>query len=513
MLFNKIKNIWYRDKVINTFYIVLFWMLVGHGFIFLNQLVSHDSLMALEPTPAEMKWKIELGRVFVPVYMKFFRGVLASSWLIGILSSINFTVIICLLKYIFKIKRLSTEFFIAGVLIVNLTIISQAATYINELDCNTIALLMSVLAVYLWNKESNKYILLAMLCLMTSLGIYQSYISVVIVLIIMKLMLNIMNGERLDITLKKGVKGIIILIGGGLLYALSMRLIQTYYDIAIYSGGYNSVDKFLTMSVYDYLLQSYYAYASCVFILIDSLKFYSVKFSRIIHIILLILATPVIYFLVRTKKIELKEKILFIFLGLILPLGMNISQVLAKGWSHYLMYYAIWLTYFFVVVLVEQNYIKDIKYSNYWKILSLGSITVILWANIVTANDIYVKKYIEKDATIATMNRIVNDLEKIEGYISGETRVAFIGNINYLFQNPINYRRYKEITGIEHNNMAGVGYYGAVMDYILHYKINWATKEEQGYLKSLEEVKEMNFYPRNNSMKKIEDIIVIKFKE
>lgn len=489
---------------------VIFWMIICHGFGILKQLISFDSMLEFDASLYGNLWKVRLGRVIVPFYRAITRGDLTSTWIIGILSSFYIGLSLYLIMKIFKIESKRIIFLIAGILVANITLITQIATFINDLDCNMFALLMAILAVYLWNK-GNKKLIIALVCVSISIGIYQSYISVTIVLIVMKLMIEILEERELRKIWFKGLKGIVILLTGGVLYFFLMKGIQKLFNVSVFSNGYNSVDKFVGMSFSDYLTQTYYAYVGGILNLYDSLKRYSSKTSFLIHLWIFIYLLPFIILYVKDKKYSIKRKILFIGLGLLIPFGMNIAQILTKGdASHALMWYAFIFNYIFLLILIEKNYVNSIK-IRYFKLISVIGIIVYLYTNIITANEIYLKKYYEQDATIGVLSRVLKDLEKEKDYIPGETKVAFIGNINYLFHSPINFGRYIDLFGVANNNMCLYGYYGSFFRYILNYPIRVVADEEQASFLKMEEVKNMESYPKEKSIKKINEVFVVKF--
>ncbi len=155
---------------------VLFWGLAAHAYVFFHNTFSHDSLTEFNAAVYGNDWKIQLGRVFVPAYRFLFRGDLNLPWLIGVLSLIFLYGSVYLTIRIFHIHRNIIMFLLGGIYCANLTVSATAATYINDLDSNMMALLMSVLAVFLWKKLKHGY-LWGMLPVCIFLGLYQSYIS------------------------------------------------------------------------------------------------------------------------------------------------------------------------------------------------------------------------------------------------------------------------------------------------------------------------------------------------
>ena len=50
----------------------------------------------------------------------------------------------------------------------------------------------------------------------------------------------------------------------------------------------------------------------------------------------------------------------------------------------------------------------------------------IIFNNVVFANQVYLKKVLEYDATASLATRVVDRIEQTDGYVPGETTVAFV---------------------------------------------------------------------------------------
>lgn len=59
--------------------------------------------------------------------------------------------------------------------------------------------------------------------------------------------------------------------------------------------------------------------------------------------------------------------------------------------------------------------------------ISLALIAALVWGNIQTANALYLKKDLERQATLSRMTELCLRLDQTEGYVPGETPVVFIG--------------------------------------------------------------------------------------
>lgn len=126
--------------------------MTAHGYAFFNQHFAHDSLNVLYASYVEEKWKVALGRFVVPVYRYLTRGSLALPWLIGLLSIAFLSVAVYLVVRMFQVQSRSMITLIAGIMVTNLCVIAQTATYEYELDLNMLALLQAVVATLIWKK-------------------------------------------------------------------------------------------------------------------------------------------------------------------------------------------------------------------------------------------------------------------------------------------------------------------------------------------------------------------------
>lgn len=509
--FKKIYN--KKDELKIYFFIALFWMLVGHGFALTNQILSHDSLGEAQATLGQKLWKIQLGRIFIPFYTDILRGSIISGWFAGVLGVIYFTVIIFLIVKIFKIKKLYIKFLLAGILITNNTLISLISTFIHDFDYDILSLLLVLIGVYIWNKYEKKY-LSAVPFLVLSLGLYQAYLATFIVLVIMKSMIEILEKKCLREVIYKISRAILIVILSGVCYVIMMKLVTFIYTTNLISNSYNSVDKFRFMNFEAIIKNTYQAYLASILILFTDLKSKSIEVSIIINIFILVGILPTLFYLFKEKKISWVGKVVFLIMGGSLPFWMNLCQMLSRGdVSHELIYYAIWLTYIFVLILIEKNfYLKLNKRLEIFKYFILIFISIIIWNNVITSNDVYVKKYLEKSATIAFMNRVILDMNRIKEYDLEKTKVMYIGHVEKELTTSIDYRRYGELFGVGYNNILGTTGIEGFFNYVLHYPIIFGNLKERQKYSNLEVVKEMPNYPEVGSIRMVDDVLIIKFK-
>ena len=212
----------------------------AHAYGFFNFTISHDSLEALYSGAAETEWKISLGRIFVPVYRDITRGMLTSPWMIGMLSLIWIALSVYFIVQLLDFAESKLLIVLtAGVLTVNPVVTALTATFLHDLDVDMFALFLMVAAVWLWKKQRNG-IWPGMCLIAVGLGLYQSYLSVVIALIMIICIKDLLEGNRWKEVLLAGGKGVLMVMGGGILYLLLTKGVCYFTGISL-SDSYNSI--------------------------------------------------------------------------------------------------------------------------------------------------------------------------------------------------------------------------------------------------------------------------------
>ena len=522
---DKLKEKWKVNK--KTLFICLIvtfiWGLIAHSYGFFSGAFSHDSLNEFNALNGIYSWKIQLGRVIVPLYRMIFRGALTMPWLIGLLSLFFIGLTVFLITKIFRIRSVWMIVIIAGIFTVNQTVTATAATYIGDLDSNMMALLLSVFAVYLWQRFRFGW-LAGIIPVGLSMGLYQSYVSVTITLVLIYLILELLNSAGTAKTVFiEGIEAVAMLIGGGILYIILMKAVCFVTGISILSGAYNSVDTFTTLSFGELIYYAFRAYLESCYNILAPISLYSYKLVIALHIIMILIGA---YFVIRKWiHIEWKEKLLTVVLILLLPLGMNVAYVLAGGMGHDIMYYAMWLTYLLVILLAQSNFkdhaiITGKEARRYihsgLAVISVCLVCISLWSNVQVANAVYLKKDLEAEASLSLFTRIVYQMEQVEGYVPGETPVVFVGDPDEQIEEGWGYGRISELTGASYTSVLGAAlrtYYQRYFDYVLMNPAVMADAETWDEITANEIVADMPSYPESGSIQLIDGVLVVKLSE
>lgn len=514
----QMKSCWEKNK--SLVYVCLaftfLWGFVCHGYMFANNFFSHDSLNEFNADVFGNAWKIQLGRVLVPYYRKLTSTALTLPWLNGFLALFWLSITVFFVVKIYHIEKKYLIFLIAGILTTNVTVIAMTATYIHELDNNMFGVMLSVVAVYLWRKFKYGFCIGAIF-VGASLGIYQSFISVTATLIIISSVLDLLLEKEFSTVLKNGINGVVMLLLGGGVYLLLIKVICTITNVPLFSGNYNSVTNLTQGSVWDYLHYIPGTYKECFNRFFDYPSLFPDNLNYKCQIVILLIMAALILCVLIKRSVGWKERILTAILIAIMPLAMNTVYVLNKAETHDLMNYAFWLIYVFaVLVFYKLGYSKKVKIMLLSRVVPFLLVFVTLWGNVQVSNMVYMKKNIEQEATLSLFTRIMYEIEQFEGFVPGQTKIVFVGEPEHLLTPMTGFEVSRKITGAKIDYMLGAAsrdYYAAYFEYVLQYPDAIADQETWDRIMDSNEIYVINCYPEEKCMKLVGDVLLVKIGE
>lgn len=200
----------------------------------------------------------------------------------------------------------------------------------------------------------------------------------------------------------------------------------------------------------------------------------------------------------------------------LLPLGLNVSHLLASGNVYILMQHALFLVYLVPMLLFDGAALTPAD----WKV---GGVLVkllcgfLILRNILCANGAYVYTKLVYDNTARQMTQIMADVGKLDGYEPGTTPVAFVGSFTdsqLAYHDPA-FSRYEE--GDLHQVNSAVTYDGTIKWWFQHVMgSNAAVIADSGTLIALGEtpaVQAMPLYPANGYCAMVDGTAVIKLSD
>lgn len=494
----------HRRLLIICFASVFIWGLFAHTYAYTNFQFNHDSLDGLYAAGAENAHKIELGRVFVPAYRTLVHGVFAAPWLTGCLALLWTALGMFLIIRIFDADSAPTLWLIGGVLAVNLTFICLSATFLHDLDADLFAMLLACAAAWLWTKRPRGWFVLGVLSCAVSMGLYQSYISVTITLVMMHLLLAVLQGENVSSVIRRGLWAVAMVALGGVLYLLSVKAITAWSGIVVVERK-NSISALglLTPAAIPNLIGG--TYRDWFGALIHTpLMWLAPWAGAALNVLVLALTALMIIRRLFSRELTAGQKVLAAVIALAMPLGMNTCYVLTSGEVHDLMRYASVLLYVLALLLCLRS---GIKWTN---VLAGVLVFLLTFSGVQTANTAYLQKSTVTSATYARMVNVLYDM-MFYGYVPGETPLYVHGAIP---MEPLEaYARSDMMEGMDIYNAItrDVKSIRAYFTHVLGDNVVWCTNEQREQIRSDPAFEGMPVYPADGYIETFDEVLVVKF--
>ena len=486
--------------------------LAAHAYGFLNASFSHDMLNALVADSVETYWKMQLGRPGIVLYRRVFRGVIAAPWQLGLLSLLWLSLSCFLTAKLFQIENRWFPVLLTGILTVNITTIAMTATYLYEMDADLFAVLLGICAVYFWNCSDLVGALLGAVLTACCMGTYQSMVSVPVTLVMLLSIASLLKGESFSQVFRKGLRGILMLGAGALLYWLGLRLMCGLKGINLSMDSYNSVEQAASASVIQRICHVYRSWAEAFW---NPNRTHIEPIVLVMNVGLPLLALWKLLTWFGKKNSRIGEKLLLTVLLLLLPLGMNTAQLTFSRDIHDLMKFSFWL--FYVLCLLPIFLLPEEKRTVLLRTAAALLTIVLLCSNIQTANIVYMKKHLEQEATQSFMTRVLYRLEENEDYMPGQTPLAFAGVSDQLREQIPGFEDYYDITGCEEATpivkaLASYNYnaYAAYFRYLLNNPAVMADWEQWNRIQKDPRVQQLPVYPADGCMQLVDGIMVVK---
>ena len=520
-----------------SFAAVFCFGLAAHAYGFLRAGFSHDMLNALVVEPVETYWKMQLGRPGIVLYRRTVRGLVAAPWMLGVLSLFWLSLACFLIGKMFPFRSRWFVVLTGGILAANLSATAMTATFLYEMDADCFALLLGVVAVLLWDRYRWPGVLIGSLLTAACIAIYQSMVSIPITLMMLLCITALLRGEAFRPVFRKGLRALVMLALGALLYWLGVKLMCSLKGINLAMGSYNDVGQTAALSLTGRLLHTYRTWAWAFW---NPAKSHIESTVLVLSILLPLLAlVPLLRWFGR-KNIGAAEKLLLAALVLLLPLGMNTAQLAFGMDIHDLMKYAFWLFWLFCLLphfavsedrpaasaslsdapsqpARPERSAVPAKTPGVLRTVSAVLVLLLLCANIQTANVVYTRKSLEQDATLSLMTRVLTMMDRNPDYQAGETTLVLVGISPQLQEKMPGFEATYDITGCEESSpieksLASYNYntYRAYFRYILNNPALMADTQTWNRLQADPHVQAMPCFPDEGCMQLLDGIFVVK---
>jgi len=488
----------------------LIWGMLAYLFAFTNKLVNHDEvgqLFGKGATVSSGRWGLGALDILFPN--------VSMPWIYGVITLLLMAISICVIIRLFNLRSRMLQVLLAGSIMVFPSLIGLFG-YMFTSSSYALSFLLAVLAVYMVCRGSRWVLLPAMGCLVLSVSIYQSYISVAASLMVLVLIHQLLNGEEPGLVLKKGIGYVLFLIislGG---YYLATQLILTLKGISFNEYAADSISFSPT-----YLLEGLQlAYVNFIrFFTWAHHRLIPTGLSRWLHAALFAAALVLLLLWVQKQKKPCAARLALLLLLLaVLPLAINCMYLItAEDSIHTLVLYSFVSVYVLMVVLAEQvlDVPADGKLREFLRRIALdgsaAALSVIILINIYVANTAYLNLHLRYENAYAFYTSLTAGIRQMPQFREG-TRIAVIGS----WKSPEFYETHLDVT----NYLVGAKGFlpsdytaQAFMEYYIGFPAEFVTTQEAQAIQSSDAFREMPAYPYYGCITVMEDVIVVKLSD
>lgn len=516
----KLRELFWGEIGKYTFLSACIIMCVVHVYVYTNMILNHDSVNYYL-TGEDMEYYVGCGRWMLYLITRI-SGIQTLTPLICLISIVSISAACTLMVDLFGVynKLLIICF---NIIVVTFPSVSNSFCYMYNADGIFIAYFLSVLCVWLLEKNCSK--ILAAFLLVLVCGMYQVYWSMSVALAFMVMLLYYLLGIRSTYDLRRLASKCMTVYGSSIIgYLVLNKLILMVMQIA--PAGYAGLNAMLEFGGVRQII-GLIANAN-----IQVARYYFIKGSfcesnvLVIINVLLLLGGGVFCI----GKISVKHKrnsVILSILGICLvPTVLNNISVAGKGTLHSVMMMSFVIPYLCVIAYLQYELSQQRPMGMKLSKLVIILILIIGYHNILTTNKVYARQELNYEATYGYLNRMLMRIEQMEEYQSNpDIKICFINetanekfHITILAENPsINQEIFAECDDmVATNNGSLVKNIKDIYDFydnFLGISLSRVSDEEYFEIGRTNEFEEMEVYPANNSIKVINGVLTVKVAE
>lgn len=479
--------------------------LLAHAYRFFNFLPTWDSMYNFKGTGATFY----SGRCF----LGFFSGLSTEydmAWVNGAFSLFYISLAVVMLIDMFRIKSRSGCILMAA-LIVSFPTVTSTFAYMFTADGYMAAFLLAVAGVYFTWKW--KYgIWPGIVCVGLSMGTYQAYISVTLVVIILLVIMHLLIEKK---TFKEVFfadwKYLALVGGGAVFYKVVSSIINAYYGITL--TGYQGIDSMgiMTLAQYKEALRKSLSSLAHMWCLHNGLLDTN-KFGLANAAVMGGIALGTVLLIVKNKTYKnIPGVILTVVAVVVLPLAAFAVNFVSPGVSyHTLMEMGVCFVYVLLLLYIERGKWEKAA-EKALKVFGILVLAFLCYFNTLQANYAYTSMNLSYEKSYGICSNILDRIEQLDEYPE-ISKVAMIGTYNansagYEDLNP-------SIMGASQNTFLRSDYhYISMWNYCFGRSFALSSGEEKSAIQETEEFQSMGVYPAKDSVAVINDIIVVKLSE
>ena len=422
---------------------------------------------------------------------------------------------------IFNFKSKYSALFTGMIMVVS-PCLTATMLYVYTSVAYCVNMLLAILAIWFIYKFKYKKIgiVISALCFMFSLSIYQSYMGVTVGLCIMLSIIELLkdNSKIKDVFINIGKTVLAVLSGGILYYILTMLILNlTGIDMATYKGAESFGIKEIFASLGTNILNAYKNFVEFFF---KDVIVYNTNYRRDIWYTLFFIGFIVTFIAklailkVETKKEKIFKIVLASLMVLLMPIGLNIINIVAVGTE----IYALTATQMILVIPFVLALVESLEILNSIKWIILISCMCICGTYYLSDSASYSALKLTYNQAYSSTMRVFDRIETTPGYEKDMPLLlaGIIGNNNY----PRTMNLYGYTIGELANNTVFHGTYGGQIGTWINYvrvffglDIQMCDPDTYYRIVTGEDYKDMEMFPAEDSIRIIDGVVVVKLSE
>lgn len=516
-----------------------------HFYMFSNKMINYFEMNnILTPMSMDKGDTLAMGRWFLPVVSKL-SSVYSMPAVNGLICLVCLSLIACMIVDVFGLKKRVPIVLCEGV-IVSFPGVASYLSYGVNTDVFCVALLLSVLSGWVLYRSACSVggMILSAVVLCFCIGVYQPFMSVTIAVIFCMLYLQVwQEGKGFLTVLKQALRCLAALAAGFILYYLVMQIVTAVTGIAMGDyHGINDMTSFTLKGIAKGGVYTYFYFLSYLF---------SMEYANFPLVVVFdgLAALLFFYFTIagyRKFQKGAREKgslVCQILLVVFLPIGVNASPFLmadrvGNGVDRYMMFSMMLL---FVLLLKLMDAMADAKAGagagtegersgsakskgdnirSVWRILpqwmTIAALTAVIWGNYYLCNQGYYRAEAMTKSTDSLLSRLAYRIESAEGWDPGMP--VYLANCEALFNENCDTKiaAFDALTRVDGTEIKPWYNESAVVKYMqvyLNFPVNTIPEERKKEILASEEFAQMGVYPKENSMRMMDGVLVVKFGE
>ncbi len=414
---------------------------------------------------------------------------------------------------IFSVRKKTTAALI-GAVAVSFPTVTSVLLYNYVADAYSLSFLLSCIAALLMTKEKPRFVAAAVL-ICGAVGIYQAYITVTITLLLCYLIVEVVSKDTKvkDLLIKCG-KFLISGAVGMALYYLVLNVLLKLTGTALLE--YQGFDSAMSLSSIDVL--------GSLYTIKEAILNYFFGFSKAVSVFgiinVLIFGLTFVFYLIDIikNKLSFSKILILVICVVLLPIGAAVLSFINSDIDyHNLMKMGFLAFYLPFILQYEKAEFKNIKLNNIKMWATLSVVVILIFNQIIIANVSYHKLNMAYEKSNGILIRIADRIEQTEGVENCDS-VLVLGAL----PESEAYSAYlsPEITGTTDgiilradDEIVGQSVFCSAFNDYCSKNYKFIAGEQKVQLLQNEAVKNLENWPKKNSICLVDNVIVVKLGE